>query len=133
MEIRFNNLSRSFGAITAVRDFSLTIPSDKLVAFLGPSGSGKSTLLSLLTGLMAPDKGEIHIGNQPASGPGKIIIQPRQRNIGMVFQTLALWPHMTVRQNLEFALKGKCAKAEMPERIDQLLRLTDLTGYANTY
>lgn len=133
MEIRFNNISRSFGAITAVNDFTLTIPSDKLVAFLGPSGSGKSTLLSLLTGLLAPDKGEIYIGNQLASGPGRIIIQPRQRNIGMVFQTLALWPHMTVRQNLEFVLKGKCPKPEMAERITQLLSLTDLAGYANTY
>jgi len=133
MEIRFNNLSRSFGAITALRDLSLTIPSDKLVAFLGPSGSGKSTLLSLLTGLLAPDKGEIYIDNQLASGPGKIIIQPRQRNIGMVFQTLALWPHMTVRQNLEFALKGKCPKQEMAGQIDKLLALTDLAGYADTY
>jgi iron(III) transport system ATP-binding protein len=133
MEIRFNNLARSFGTITAVRDFSLAIPAHKLVAFLGPSGSGKSTLLSLLTGLLAPDKGEIYINNQLASGPGKIIIQPRQRNIGMVFQTLALWPHMTVRQNLEFALKGKCPKTEMAGQIDKLLALTDLTGYADTY
>ena len=133
MEIRFNIISRSFGAITALRDLSLTIPSDKLVAFLGPSGSGKSTLLALLTGLLAPDKGEIYIGNQLASGSGKIIIQPRQRNIGMVFQTLALWPHMTVRQNLEFVLKGKCLKSEMDGQIDQLLALTDLAGYAATY
>ncbi|MBI5778788.1 MAG: ABC transporter ATP-binding protein [Planctomycetes bacterium] len=154
MEIRFSNITRTFGTLTAIRDFSLTIPSGKLVAFLGPSGSGKSTLLSLLTGLLAPDAGEIYINNQLASGPGKIIIQPRQRKIGMVFQTLALWPHMTVRRNLEFALKGKCPKQEMTGQIDpalvspksdsakfsgnkgwvdQLLALTDLTGYADTY
>lgn len=133
MEIRFNNVSRSFGRINAVRDLSLTVPANKLVAIVGPSGSGKSTLLSLLTGLLAPDQGGIEIGGKPASGPGQIIIPPRQRQIGMVFQTLALWPHMTVRKNLAFVLKNKCAKEEINKRIDEILSLMGLTEYADAY
>ena len=133
MEIKFNNVSRSFGRINAVRDLSLTVPANKLVAVVGPSGSGKSTLLSLLTGLLSPDRGGIEIGGKPASGPGQIIIPPRQRQIGMVFQTLALWPHMTVRKNLSFVLKGKCPKSEMASRIDEILSLMGLSEYADTY
>lgn len=133
MEIRLNNISHRFGHITAVKDFSLTIPENKLVVLLGPSGSGKSTILSLINGLLPPDQGEIYLGGKPASASRQIIIPPQHRQIGMVFQTLALWPHMTVRGNLEFVLKGKCHRDEMSGRIDKLLELTGLKDYANTY
>lgn len=133
MEIKLNNVTHRFGKITAVRDFSITIPENKLVVLLGPSGSGKSTILSLINGLLPPDEGEIYLGGKLSSTSRKIIIPPQYRQIGMVFQTLALWPHMTVRGNLEFVLKGKCPRDEMSGRIDKLLELTGLKDYAHTY
>ncbi|MFA5795050.1 MAG: ABC transporter ATP-binding protein [Candidatus Brocadiia bacterium] len=133
MEIRFKNVSVSFGNIGAISDLSFTAPAGKLLAVLGPSGSGKSTLLMLLTGLLAPDNGEISIGEQIVSSGNKILVAPRQRQVGMVFQTLALWPHMTVRQNIEFALKGKHPKDEITARVSEILSLTGLSDYAKTY
>jgi iron(III) transport system ATP-binding protein len=133
MEIRFNNISRHFGAISAIKDFSLIIPPQKLVVVVGPSGSGKSTLLALLTGLLAPSEGEIYIDEKLASSRQRILIPPRKRQIGMVFQTLALWPHMTVKKNLQFVLKGKCPKKEITNRINEILTLTDIKHYVDTY
>ncbi|MCK5578160.1 MAG: ATP-binding cassette domain-containing protein, partial [Planctomycetes bacterium] len=94
MEIKFENVTKKFGSITAVAELSFIIPARKLVCVVGPSGCGKTTLLSLLAGLLAPDAGRIHLNGQLASDD-KIRLAPQAREIGMVFQSLALWPHMT--------------------------------------
>ncbi len=103
------------------------------MCLVGPSGSGKSTLLLLLTGLLAPDEGEISINGKLVSAADKIIVPPHQRQIGMVFQTLALWPHMTIRKNLTFALKEHCTVSEQHSRIDFILRQMDIAQYENAY
>lgn len=85
---------------------SLTVQAGEAVAILGPSGSGKTTLLRLVAGLDRPDEGEVWLDARCVSGPGRIDVPPNGRSLGFVFQDLALWPHMTIGQHLEFVLKA---------------------------
>jgi iron(III) transport system ATP-binding protein len=111
--------------------FSLEVREGERVALLGASGCGKSTVLRILAGFEAPDRGRVEIGGVLASSEGKIIVPPERRDVGMVFQDLALWPHLSVRGNLEFGLKAKrIAKAERDEEIRRILRRVELLEYA---
>jgi iron(III) transport system ATP-binding protein len=101
--IELENISKTFGSHRAVDRVSLTIPDHAPVALLGPSGSGKTTLLRLIAGLEIPDSGTITIGGRLVSSPD-CLVPPSERSIGFVFQTGALWPHMTVAENICFAL-----------------------------
>ncbi len=104
---------------------SLTIRPGELISLLGPSGSGKTTVLRLVAGFEQPTAGEIYIGDRPARG-----IPPHRRNLGMVAQDFALFPHMTVAQNVAFGLKMRhTASTEIPHRIEEALSLVDLKGY----
>jgi iron(III) transport system ATP-binding protein len=106
------------------------LPRDS-VAIIGPSGSGKTTLLRLIAGLEVPDRGQIFIDGRLASSP-EWTLAPYRRGIGFVFQAPALWPHMTVAQNILFGLQG-LAKKEAGFRLEELLARTSLSGLADRY
>ncbi len=125
--IEFENVSKHYGAEPAVRGFSLEIEKGERVVLLGPSGCGKTTVLRLLAGFIAPDTGRIMIDGEPVAADGRTLKEPEDRNLGMVFQDLALWPHLTVKGNLEFGLKAKgVAKQEREERILEMLKLVQM-------
>ena len=108
--IEFKNVSKNYNGHPAVKNFSMKINAGERIVILGPSGCGKTTVLRLLAGFISPNSGEIIIDNQIVAAEGKIIKEPEKRNLGMVFQDLALWPHLSVKGNLEFGLKAKGIK-----------------------
>jgi len=133
-ELRIEHLRKQFiaGGKPAVDDVSFTIAAGEIVVLLGPSGCGKTTTLRCVAGLEHPTDGEIALGGEAISAPGRgILMPPRLRNIGMVFQSYAVWPHMTVRENVAYPLKGRgLSRAEADRRIADALDLVDLGGYA---
>jgi iron(III) transport system ATP-binding protein len=122
-------------SIKAVNEVNLSLPPKSFLVLLGPSGCGKSTLLRMLAGLEAPSEGSIKIlGREVASGARGLIVEPGQRGLGLVFQSYALWPHMTVQQNVEWPLKV----AKMPtdariKRVDEVLKLLAIDSFAARY
>ncbi len=127
--VSINSVSKSYGGEETLSDFSLEIADGEQVAILGPSGCGKTTLLRLVAGFIAPDSGEIRISGELASAEGRVIIPPERRGVGMVFQDLALWPHLSVKGNIEFALKAQgISKSERRRKIKEILRLVGLEG-----
>ncbi|CAG0940640.1 partial sulfate transport system ATP-binding protein, partial [Anaerolineae bacterium] len=98
-EIKLEGISKQFGATSVVREIDLTIPDKEFVVLLGPSGSGKSTILRMIAGLEKPSAGKIYIGDRRVDP-----LEPKERNIAFVFQTYALYPHMTVERNIAFPL-----------------------------
>lgn len=117
-----------FNGIRAVDGVSLTLPEGGFLALLGPSGCGKTTLLRLIAGLERPESGTIRIGGTLAAGEG-VFVPPEARGLGMVFQSYALWPHMTVAGNIRFGLKiRRLSRAEQAERLEAALEATGLTG-----
>ena len=130
--IEYQKVSKRFGGRTTVRDFSLAIEQGENLVFFGPSGCGKTTLLRMLAGFAAPDKGTILIAGKVAARDGKILIPPEARNLGMVFQDLALWPHLTVYGNLEFGLKARgLPQVERRQRIHETLKLLKIDRYVS--
>ena len=128
------DVSKSYGSRTVLSHVSFRIERGERVTIQGPSGCGKTTILRLLAGFVAPDQGEIHIAGQDAAANGRILIEPDRRNLGMVFQDLALWPHLTVYQNLEFALKAQgLAERVRKERITEALARVRLEGSSRDY
>lgn len=128
----YQNISKYYGEQTTIRDFSLAVEQGERIVLFGPSGCGKTTLLRMLAGFAVPDKGSILIAGKVASHDGKIVLSPEERNLGMVFQDLALWPHLTVYGNLEFALKAKgIPSAGRGRRIDEMLDLLKIERYAS--
>jgi sulfate transport system ATP-binding protein len=129
MSIEIRNVTKRFGSFLALDDVSLEIPEGSLTAVLGPSGSGKSTLLRIIAGLERPDSGEILLSGEDATG-----VSPQRRDVGFVFQHYAAFKHMTVRDNVAFALTiRKRPKQEIRERVDELLELVQLQGFADRY
>jgi len=131
--IVFKSVSKSYNSRPAVRDFSLTISRGERIVVLGHSGCGKTTLLRLLAGFITPDKGIIEIDGQVAAAEGRNVQEPEKRNLGMVFQDLALWPHLTVKGNLEFGLKAR--KMPTPQRIQkvvEMLKLVHMESYIDS-
>ena len=124
--LRLQSVSKRFGSLPAVADFSLEVQSGETIAVLGPSGCGKSTLLRLVAGLERPSAGAIHLAGRDVTGD-----PPQRRDIGMVFQDFALFPHLDVAANVAFALvEARWSAAEIRRRTAQLLELVGLTGLA---
>jgi multiple sugar transport system ATP-binding protein len=133
--ITIKNLSKHFGKVTALDNVSLVIEPDTFVTLLGPSGCGKTTLLRCVAGLENPDGGEIYIDDKLVfSHPKGISLPPGQRDLGLVFQNYALWPHMKVDKNITFALEiQKMPKAEMDQRVKESLKEVQMEGYGDRY
>jgi ABC-type sugar transport system ATPase subunit len=133
--ISIKNLTKRFGNVVAVNHVSLTIEPGSFLTLLGPSGCGKTTLLRCIAGLEDPDEGEIYIGDKLVfSRDQGIILPPGQRNLGLVFQNYALWPHMTVHKNMTFALEiQKMSKDQMDKRVKESLAEVQMAGYADRY
>jgi putative spermidine/putrescine transport system ATP-binding protein len=120
-------LTRRFGAVHAVDNVDLSVPDGKLVCFLGPSGCGKTTLLRMIAGLETPTSGSLHLAGRDITR-----LPANRRDFGMVFQSLALFPHMTVAQNVAYPLKlRKLAKDKQTRRVAELLELIQLPHMAN--
>jgi sulfate/thiosulfate transport system ATP-binding protein len=131
MKIRLNRVAKTFDTFRAVRGVSLDIGSGELVALLGPSGSGKTTILRMVAGLEYADSGNIYFGDQDATD-----IPVRDRGVGFVFQHYALFPHMTVAENIAFGMKVSRVRRAAPDiaaRIADLLRLVKLDGLGNRF
>src|SRR4051812_23226940 len=127
-EIRIIGLVKRYGDAEAVRGLSLTIPSGQFVALLGPSGCGKTTTLKCIAGLEELNEGEILIDGRRVSGKG-FSVPPEQRQIGMVFQSYALWPHMTVLDNVRFPLELRGERAALVR--SHALEALELVGLAD--
>jgi ABC-type sugar transport system ATPase subunit len=133
--ITIKNLTKRFGSVIAVDDVSLTVEPGAFLTLLGPSGCGKTTLLRCVAGLEDPDGGEIYIGDKLVFSYDKGISLPSgKRDLGLVFQNYALWPHMKVYKNMTFALEiQKLPRAEMDKRIKEALAEVKMEGYEDRY
>ena len=132
--IEFQEVSKTYGNRAIVSHLSFKIDKGERITIHGPSGCGKTTVLRLLAGFLAPDEGAIGIGDQEVASKGKIHIGPESRKLGMVFQDLALWPHLTVYQNLEFALKAQGLSPDVrKQRIGEVLAHVRLDEFSGTY
>ena len=138
--LEVSNLSKSFKAaggnvVAAMRDVSFVVPKGEMFALLGPSGCGKTTTLRSIAGLETPDGGEIAVAGKPVYSSAKgLRVPPNQRGFGMVFQSYAIWPHMTVAENIAFPLQVPDRKRDYPrkrikEEIARVLHVVDLEGY----
>ena len=128
--IKLDGVSFAFGANTVLNQIDLHIDAGSIVALLGPSGCGKSTLLRLLAGLTVPASGSIHFGARLVAKAGWGM-PPEQRDLGMVFQDYALWPHMTAAQNVAFPLRMRgIGHKERQRRVEEALAMVGLSGFA---
>jgi sulfate/thiosulfate transport system ATP-binding protein len=129
MSILIENVSKSFGAFQALKRVNLEIKNGSFVALLGPSGSGKSTLLRILAGLEVPDSGRVWLSGYDATS-----IQLQQREIGFVFQNYALFPHLTVIENISFGLDIRnIENSKKKQRVNELIQLVQLERFASRY
>jgi putative spermidine/putrescine transport system ATP-binding protein len=129
--LSIKKVRKSFGDVTVVEDFNLDVGSGEFVSFLGPSGCGKTTVLRMVAGFEEPSAGKIVINGKDVTR-----LKPNQRNVGMVFQAYALFPNLTVAQNVAFGLKvAGTPKAESDRRVAQMLELIKLPAseYGNRY
>jgi ABC-type Fe3+/spermidine/putrescine transport system ATPase subunit len=124
-EVRFAGIGKSFGDVCALRPTDLEIASGEFLTLLGPSGSGKTTLLNICAGYLEPSSGRLSVGGRDVTA-----LPPRLRNMGMVFQNYALFPHMSVADNVAYGLTvRKLPKDEIARRVADVLQMTRLAGY----
>src|SRR5947209_6030826 len=122
--IRIQDLTKRFGPTVAVDRVTLEVPAGELFFLLGPSGCGKTTLLRMLAGFVPPDAGDVYFGDERIT-----TLPPRARDAGMVFQTYALWPHLTVAKNVAYGLQVRGRpRAEVARRVEQALKMVRMEG-----
>ena len=127
ISIRIQNLTKRFGPVTAVDRLNLTIAGGELFFLLGPSGCGKTTLLRCLAGFYVPEEGQIFFGDEDVTR-----LAPHKRNTGMMFQSYALWPHMSVAENVAFGLEQrKASKSEIKQRVGEALESVRMGAYGD--
>lgn len=125
------NLTKKYGDVEALKGLTLEVFLSEILAVVGPSGCGKTTFLRLIAGLETPDEGRILIDGAEVSTQTQMVV-PYKRRLSMIFQDLALWPHMTVREHIEFILKKeKLSRNDIRIRIDRILKDVNLNGYNN--
>jgi ABC-type Fe3+/spermidine/putrescine transport system ATPase subunit len=128
----FRSISKSYDGRPALSSVSFSVSAGEPIAILGPSGSGKTTALRLLAGLEAPSAGSVLLDGKPVSEPDRILVPPQQRGVAMVFQDLALWPNLTVRQNVLLGLAGSgLTRAELRVRARKALGLCGIEAVAD--
>jgi ABC-type Fe3+/spermidine/putrescine transport system ATPase subunit len=133
IEVRVERLSRLYGGKSGVRDLSFTAPPGSFVTLLGPSGCGKTTTLRCLAGLTQPDRGDVWFGDRQVNGQG-VFVPPEKRGIGMVFQSYALWPHLTVFDNIAYPLKARGDnKAQLKEKVPRVAARLGIEKYLDRY
>lgn len=129
MKVRIDNVTKTFGQTTAVSNFSAELEDGHLICLLGPSGCGKSTLLNMLCGIIPVSQGQIYFDDKDVTK-----LPPDQRNIGMVFQNYALYPHMTVAENIAFPLEiQKVKKDERKARVEEIAKLVHVDNLLRRY
>jgi len=131
--VRLEGLWKTYpgGAQPAVRDLSLEVYDGEIMTLLGPSGCGKTTTLRMVAGLEVPDAGDIYFGDRPVVMTSRrLCFPPDKRNVGMVFQSYAIWPHMTVAENVAFPLKARrFPRKEIKDRVRRALDLVGMAGF----
>ena len=131
--VELKGLTKRYGTAAVVDDVSLHIEHGNLVCLLGPSGCGKTTTLRLIAGFVEPSAGEIHVGDRLISSPAATV-PPERRNMSMIFQSYALWPHMTVAENIVYGLKlRKLPRDVIGKKLDAILSTTKLAPLAERY
>jgi iron(III) transport system ATP-binding protein len=132
-DVELRDVSKAYDGRTAIDGISLSIDPGERVALVGPSGCGKTTLLRLVAGLEVPDSGVIAVNGNRVAERGRNLVEPERRHLGMVFQDLALWPHMTVEQHLGFALHygGGYIAGQRTARIVEVLEMVRLADRSN--
>ena len=134
MKISLHNISKSFGKKEVITNLSLDMEDGRFTTLLGSSGCGKTTLLRMLAGLETPDGGEILFDDTPVFSKGKgTNVPPEKRNLSFVFQDFALWPHMTVFENVAFGLRARKQKEHLKERVQEALDAVKLSDLAARY
>src|SRR5258708_9819134 len=131
--ITITGLTKRFGDVGAVVGLDLTVRRGEVVGLLGPCGCGKAPTLRLVAGFLAPEGGEIRVGDRVLSSPA-VVVPPERRRMAMIFQSYALWPHMTVAQNVAYGLRfAGVARGDRERRVDRMLRAVQLAGYGARY
>ncbi|ULB10120.1 ABC transporter ATP-binding protein [Cereibacter azotoformans] len=128
--LKVEHLTRAFGGSPVVEDVSLEVAAGQVACLLGPSGCGKSTTLRMIAGVEQPDSGRIWFDGQPVSDGG-LFLPPEARSVGLMFQDFALFPHLTVAQNVAFGLRG--GREEKDRRVAELLERVNLAGYGRKH
>jgi putative spermidine/putrescine transport system ATP-binding protein len=129
IDVELKNIRKSFGSNVVVENINLQIEQGECVSFLGPSGCGKTTTLNMIAGFLEPDQGDLFIKGKRMNG-----LPSNKRELGMVFQTYSLFPHMTIFENVAYGLKlRKTPKSEMQERVKKILEVVKLPGVADRY
>jgi iron(III) transport system ATP-binding protein len=132
--VDIRNVSKRFATHQALDGVTFEAANQECVVILGPSGCGKTTLLRLIAGLDVPDAGEIWLNGVQVASPGRSLLAPYRRGIGFVFQDLALWPHLTVHQSLQFVLDSqRVPRSEQDSRIGEALKLVRIDSFAGRH
>jgi spermidine/putrescine transport system ATP-binding protein len=127
VDVRLQNVTKRFDDVVAVDDLTLDVESGKFYALLGPSGCGKTTTLRMIGGFEEPSDGAIYLGEQSVTR-----LPPHKRDVNTVFQSYALFPHLTISENVAFGLRRKGVRGnDLKQRVDEMLRVVGLVGYGN--